>query len=491
MSGKPGKPHVVLIMADQLRWDAIGDHTPNLNRLRAESVDFTRAYCASPLCVPARGAFLTGKYPNVTGSLINAWTEQERRHGNVRCDHTHWYDLLESEWDSWHTGKQHLFAEVKPERVTGSKTHWLPLEERYEAFLKEQGKPKPGGRDYQGPVAEQVYGAITRKRNYSIPATGRYEEGLDYFYDGFILKDCLHAIRNRDKSKPFALTAMFTAPHPPFHIPEPWYSMIQDAQLPDNVGEWGDNQSPLQLYNLPGLLGSTYSRMEWERIWNVYLGLTALLDHCVGEVIAQLKREGIYDETLIVFASDHGEMLGSHRLWQKMCMYEEAVRTPLFFKFPHSFSPAIRSSSELVSGVDFLPTLCDFLQITAPENISGRSLMPLISGEVDRLRRERIFIQFDGNGARGHFQRCVLEGSYKLIVDMFKDELFIELYDSQSDPLEMSNLAFLSEQHSRIGSMLDALRVHMGETGDMLTVPEDAYDRFLFRYGPFQTHGNI
>lgn len=181
-------------------------------------------------------------------------------------------------------------------------------------------------------------------------------------------------------------------------------------------------------------------------------------------------------------------MLGSHRLWQKMCMYEEAVRTPLFLKFPRGFSPAIRSSNALVSGVDVLPTLCDYLQIAAPENVSGISLMPLIDGKEERLDRERIFIQFDGNGARGNFQRCVLEGFYKLIVDMFKDELFIELYDQQSDPLEMRNLAFLPEQHSRIDSMLSALRAHMRDTADMLTVPEDAYERFLSHYGPFQTH---
>lgn len=481
------KPNVVIIMADQLRWDALGAHTPNINQLKSESVVFDRAYCASPLCVPARGAFFTGKYPNVTGSLINPWTEQEKQHGMVRPEHVHLYQLLEEEWDSWHTGKQHLFTEPKLEHSPDSKTHWLQLEQRYEAFMKANGKKKPGGPAFQGLVPELAYGRITRKRKYSIPTVGRFEEGLDYFYDGFILNDSLEAIRQRDRSKPFALNAMFLAPHPPLDIPEPWYSMFQDVLLPDNVGIWADNQSPLQLYNLTGMLGTSYTREEWERIWKVYLGLVALLDHCVGQLVSELKQQGIYDNTLIVFASDHGEMLGSHRLWQKMCMYEESVKTPLHMKFPIGFTPAVNRTDELVSSVDVIPTICDYLGIELPQDVSGISLMPLIRGEQERLERERIFIQFDGNGARSNFQRCVMEKDYKLIVDIFKDEMFIELYDLSNDPQEMNNLAFRTEENgSRIESMLESLRDYMRETEDLLDLPEDLYERFIADYAEFK-----
>ncbi|UQZ83801.1 Arylsulfatase [Paenibacillus konkukensis] len=482
------KPNVVIIMADQLRWDALGgEYTPNINQLKEESVTFDRAYCASPLCVPARGAFFTGKYPNVTGSLINPWTPQEKEHGMVRPDHEHWYRLIEEEWDSWHTGKQHLFTEPKLEHSADSKTHWLQLEQRYEAFLKQNGKKKPGGPAFQGLVPELAYGRVTRKRKYSIPTVGRYDEELDFFYDGFILNDSLEAIRGRDRSKPFALNAMFLAPHPPLDIPEPWYSLVKEAKLPDNVGVWADNQSPLQLYNLTGMLGTSYTREEWERIWRVYLGLVALLDHCVGRLVAELKREGLYDNTLIVFASDHGEMLGSHRLWQKMCMYEESVKTPLYIKFPGDFTPAVKQSGELVSSVDVLPTLCDFLGLETPQGVSGVSLMPLITGEQERLARERIFIQFDGNGARSNFQRCVMEGDHKLIADIFKDEIFIELYDLKQDPQEMNNLAFRSDEHGgRIESLLGSLRDYMRSTNDLLDLPENVYERFLGDYAEFQ-----
>jgi arylsulfatase A-like enzyme len=479
------KPNVIIIMADQLRFDAIGEVTPNINRLREESVVFERAYCASPLCVPARGAFFTGKYPNLTGSIINPWEAREKQHGTVRSGHNHLYELLEKEWDSWHTGKQHLFTDPKPEADPASRTHWRQLEGRYEAFLKEHKKKKPGGPDFQGIIPEMAFGRTTRPKRYSIPTTGRFAEELDYFFDGFILNDSLEAIRQRDRSKPFLLNAMFLAPHPPLDVPEPWYSQVKHASLPANVGRWSDNQSPLQLYNLTGAIGVRYTREDWEKIWPVYLGLVALLDHCVGLIIEELKREGLYDNTVIVFTSDHGEMLGSHSLWQKMCMYEESVRTPLYIKFPSDYQPAVKSSTALVSAIDVFPTICDFLGVSAPKDVSGVSLMPIVEGKS--LDRERIFIQFDGNGARGNFQRCVVEGRYKLIVDLFKDETFIELYDVIDDPQEMSNLAFDdASQGALTRRLIGHLQDFMRATGDLLEMPGNVYEHFLEHYKPFK-----
>lgn len=87
------------------------------------------------------------------------------------------------------------------------------------------------------------------------------------------------------------------------------------------------------------------------------MGLVALLDHCVGMIIDELKKEGMYDDTLIIFTSDHGEMLGSHCLWQKMCMYEESVRMPLYIKYRKGYVLAVQHSDFIASAVDLLPTL--------------------------------------------------------------------------------------------------------------------------------------
>lgn len=461
------KPNVILIMADQLRYDAIGKHTPYLQRLKRESVVFHRAYCASPLCVPARGAFFTGRYPNETGSLINPWVEQDREYGIVREGIPHLYGLLEADWDCRHSGKQHLFTDPKPEVRPDTRTHW-DTEADYKRFLKEHGKPAPGGPRFRGLVPEMVSGRHTGVRSYSIPFYDRYEEGLDYFYDGYIANRSLAAIKDRDPARPLFLSAMFLAPHPPYHLPEPWYSRVreEEVELPDNVGVWYPDQSPLQMYNLTGALGTRYSREEWRAIWAKYLGLVNLLDDAVGRIIEELKLQGLYDNSLIVFTSDHGEMLGSHRLWQKMCMYEESVRTPLWIKFPAGYEPAVRETDQIVSAVDVLPTLCDFLGLAKPEGLSGSSLLPLVQGAPGS--REAAYIQYDGNGSLGNFQRCVVTERYKLIVDLFKDETFLELYDAAADPLEAANLAAAGGHEAELGRLIGLLREHMERTGDRI-----------------------
>ncbi|MCW8132787.1 MAG: sulfatase-like hydrolase/transferase [Planctomycetota bacterium] len=475
------EPNLIVIMADQLRFDALGAHTPHLNALLGESTVFERAYCNSPLCVPARGAFFSGRYPNETGCLINPWVPQDRQHGYVKPGTPNLYSMLEQRWDSWHTGKQHFYTADGIDKKPDSRTHWRSLEAGYGPMLKERGIRSPGGPAYQGLMPELTQGRVTRAARYSIPTVGCYPHGLENFFDGYILKTSLDAIRERDRSRPFALNAMFLAPHPPLEIPEPWFSQIKDAPLPENVGRWSKGQSPLQLYNLTGALGARYERADWEKIWPVYLGLVALLDHCVGEILNLLKAEGLYDDALILFTADHGEMLGSHGLWQKMCMYEESAHVPLAFRLPAALKTAAqpKRSAELVSHIDVLPTLCDLLSLPKPEGLPGRSLARCLR-EGAPLPPAPAFIQFDGNGGRGNFQRSVVDGAHKLIVDLFQGEVFFELYDVVRDPQELRNLAW--EDPARVRALAERLRAHMHATGDLLSFELSDYDRFAVDY---------
>lgn len=464
------RPHVVVIMADQLRHDMITpEHTPNIAALAEEAAVFPNAYCASPLCVPSRGAFFTGRYPNQTGCLINPWIEADRRHGYVAEGTANLYDLLADDWDRWHAGKQHLCYDPPLERRGGSAIHWATLEDTYAPALAARGHRPPGGPRFRAMVPELVSGRYTTAGNYSAPATGCYEPGFESFFDGHILSTALEAIDRRDRDKPFFLSAMFLAPHPPFDVPEPWYSMVRDIALPRNVGVWSPGQSPLQLYNLTGFVGSRYSRDDWREVWRVYAGLVRLLDHCVGQIIARLKAEGIYDDTLIVFTSDHGEMLGSHCLFQKMCMYEESIRTPIILKLPGGAAAGIRPRP--VSHLDVLPTLCDLLAIPAPADLPGQSLFGTEPAGV-----RDIFVQYDGNGALGNFSRAVRRGADKLIADIFKDEIFFELYDLDNDPREECNL--IAARRDAAVNLLTSLRDHMRTTGDHLRLDLDDLARF-------------
>lgn len=489
------KPHVIIIMADQLRSDVLGKgFTPNIDSIANEGTAFLRAYCACPLCVPARGSFFTGTYPNRNGSLINPWEPADAKYGDVRSGISNLYTMMEKDWDSIHSGKQHLFTEGgKLEDSVDTATRWFSTEKSYREFLKEHGVPMPGGPKFRTKVPEMVDGKVTRVSSYSNAETGLYEPGEMYYFDSYFTEMALEGLKKRDTAKPLLLNAMFLAPHPPLQIPEPWYEAVGDDEFdpPENVGVYYPGQSPLQMYNLTGIVGTRYDREHWKEAWRVYLGLVRMLDHCVGRILSELKRQDIYDDSLIIFTSDHGEMLGAHGLFQKMCMYEESARVPLYMKFPKGFVPAEKSYDQVVSHIDVLPTLCEYLQMTPGNAMDGESLMPMLrgdvggSGEAEGNGRGYAFIQYDGNGSRSNFQRCMVKGRWKLIVDLFKDETYFELYDLETDVQETKNLMFGGKYDGVAEEMARSLASHMRETGDLLTLEAFDAERFRKNYGKF------
>jgi arylsulfatase A-like enzyme len=178
-------------------------------------------------------------------------------------------------------------------------------------------------------------------------------------------------------------------------------------------------------------------------------------------------------------------------------MYEESVKTPFVMRFPKGYEPKQKTISANVSQVDFTPTLMEYLGLDQPEapaedapaGMSGVSLMPLVQGK--KIKDRDIFIQFDGNGARGNFQRCVIRGNHKLIVDIFKDETFLELYDTCKDPQETVNLALNPDFETLTKDLISSLEQYMDRTGDMLVFDNDIYGNFIKNSGFFLgTAGN-
>lgn len=489
------KPHVVIIMADQLRADVLRKgFTPRIDSIAEEGVSFQRAYTACPLCVPARGAFFTGTYPNCNGSLINPWEPADKHYGNVKQGIETLYELMENEWDSIHSGKQHVFTEGgKLEDRKDSKTKWYSTEKTYRQFLKDSQVPMPGGPDFRMRIPEMVDGSVSRVSNYSNANTGCYEAGEKFYFDGYFAEKALKGLRERNKDKPLLLNAMFLAPHPPLQIPEPWYHKVStdEFELPENVGIFYPKQSPLQMYNLTGIVGARYNREQWRESWRVYLGLVSMLDQYVGQIIDELKEQGIYDDSLIIFTSDHGEMLGSHGLFQKMCMYEESARVPLYIKFPKNGVPKNMvlgtEIKQVVSHIDVMPTLCEYLSISPKHTMNGKSLLPLICGQKENWE-EIAYSQYDGNGSRSNFQRCIVKKQYKFIVDMFQQESFYELYDMEKDPQETENLMFDPEYDSIAREMAALLSSHMIQTGDLLALSPFSPEKFRRMYGAFPAH---
>jgi arylsulfatase A-like enzyme len=224
---------------------------------------------------------------------------------------------------------------------------------------------------------------------------------------------------------------------------------------------------------VPAQLAEGVSEADWRAAWAAHLGLVRLVDDSVGRVLKVLKERGQAEDTVVVFTSDHGDHLGAHCLYQKMEMYEEAIRTPLVIRAPGAHKGR---NDGLVSHLDLLPTVLDLAGLSVPEDLPGKSLCGALLGGAGP-QREAVFSTYDGNFVIGDARRCVIGPRFKYIwyvggglrqaqpaLSASKGEE--ELYDLERDPGELVNLAaqpdFAGEKER-----LRALGCHRAEaTGD-------------------------
>ena len=274
-----------------------------------------------------------------------------------------------------------------------------------------------------------------------------------------------------DTSQPQYLEALFWAPHPPLAVPEPWFSMYppEEIDLPETVGRWYDGQAPSLLQQLCGVLGVTRTREEYRGVWSAHFGLVTMVDECIGRVVQALNDKGIWEESLVIFTGDHGDMLGEHYLYQKMCCYEAAAHLPLLIKPPGG---GTGRRHELVSGVDYCPTICDYADVSAPEGINGRSIRPLVEGRQPQWP-DAVIMEYNGEQGRNNLpSRTIVadvEGAtWKYI---HSPDNWDELYNVTADPWEKESLVH-SEAHQALRRQLrNRLAAWMQETGDSLVMP--------------------
>ncbi|MBD2844391.1 sulfatase-like hydrolase/transferase [Paenibacillus sp. IB182496] len=460
------KPNIVFITTDQQRADTLQmkqcgiEVTPNLNELAKESCVFSRAYTSTPLCVPARTALATGKYPTRTGVVLNG------REDNPGEDHKPIHQMLsEAGYSVGHFGMNHI--RVQPE-----------LNERvsFERYIDQ--------RDYTDYVAcggaavrehprgktkvEELCGGVYKERQYSSAHAHVWEHPLTLFRDVYYTDE---AVRFVDESaaradQPFALFVNLWAPHPPLAVPEPYHSLFDpDAlELPANVGAVAAGEPANRRRGAAARLAEGISPPQWRQTWAAHLGLTRLADDCIGRLLAALKRAGIYDDTMLLFMSDHGELLGQHNMYQKMEMYEPAVKVPMLIKAP-SCPP--RTVDELVSHLDIVPTILDWLgrpEMLPEEEADGISLLPVLRGEAP-LPERSMFSQYSGNQRIGDIRRAVITKQFKYIFDPRDEE---ELYDLSQDPLEMTNVARLEAYAPRRQQLKEQLLAWSASRGDWI-----------------------
>ncbi|MCC7192908.1 MAG: sulfatase-like hydrolase/transferase [Phycisphaeraceae bacterium] len=467
------RPHLIFLMADQLRYDvlgAYGDHqcpTPGLDRLAERSTIFDRHYTPCPLCGPAHASILTGLSPRQHGALISGWFHSEQSFGFVKPNITLFPQILaEAGYRVVHVGIQ-LLRGSKGSRLQAAGVEYSGPASNGEHLrdLLSRNLQLGDVEAFRDPIIDTENGKPTVFTT-SSPRPAIFPLREELFLDEVLATRMVEVVNqhvNTGDTRPLALFGFFWLPHPPLWAPKVWASKVAaDAiSLPPHVGKWFSGMPALQLANIPGQLGAHVSLPQWREIWAMYFGMVALMDRCVSRVLAAFDYAAMLDDSLVLFTSDHGDMLGSHRLYGKMCLYEEATRVPLLCKLPHQTSS--RRVLEMTDHLDLVPTLADLAGISAPTGCAGRSLRTLAEGQPNHEPRLQTFAAYDGNAGRGFTQRMVRTATHKLIHNIGDRA---ELYDVIEDPRETRNLAGQVKEKTVEIELRDMLNKWMADTGD-------------------------
>jgi len=494
VSDTPDRPDIIFISAAALRWDALGcfgraqGPTHKLDILAERSTVFERHFTSCPLGTPARSSWYTGLPPHRHGATISGWLEAERSHGQVKPELPLVTDrLAEAGYHVMHSGVQQ--ARLTPElHARGNVDVIGPANVgQHHHQLTERGLLIGDTSYFKDPCFE-----FHNDTPFLAPATnartGIFPLREELWYDR-VVADATgeHIGRMTDQAgrMPLALFCNFWLPHAPLWVPQDQAQMIHpdEVRLPRTVGRWYSGMPITHLLNVCGQLGSHLDEAAWREAWAVYAGMVAMLDQCVGRVLGALDRAGRLNDALVIFTSDHGEMLGSHRLFSKLCMYEDVVHVPLLIKLPGQ--QTTRRVKGLTHHLDLVKTMLEAADakplhdhdgpaaLGGDDDASyGESLLTLSGGTGQAVPgRGHVFACYDGNAARGFAQRMARSTSHKLVDHYGAVGVeHSELYDLVEDPRETRNLAGKTETRDIEKALRRRLHGWMDHCGDALRV---------------------
>ncbi len=418
------KPNVILILTDHFRRDALGPKTPNLNRLAAQGVRFANAYSAAPLCQPARCCIITGMHPTATGVCGNQSPPirddlrddtfmrrlQQAGYYTALIGKHHYIDrygigmdVTDDDDELRLYGFDHVFQVVDD----GENQH---NDDRYTKHLLEQNK--------RDEFREAFAGNAWSCKPHPFEA--------DETADGFIGVNGVRFVEEYDKDQPFYLNLSFIGPHPPY-----WHPGGQDAK-------------PDAMPSAKGVADDEATRM---RRWH-YQQKCALIDSYVGKLVNALKAKDLLENTVIIFTSDHGDMLGDFGIWDKRFFYEESVGVPLFAcggpVEGEARQNGARVSKALVSHLDLYPTIL---------GLAGTE------GPPDRRRVGKDLLHDPGHESivsELATTMMIRTGNWKLVYDPQAGGVQ-QLFNLVRDPEELDNLAGAAGYEAVAADLLEQL----------------------------------
>lgn len=439
----PAKPNLIFIMPDQLRDDFLGCYgadfieTPHIDSLAERGVRYERAYTTSPICVPARASLLTGRNAIKNGVTDNGqWLRPDLADCGIRT----WPERLnEQGYTTAAIGKMHFYPwDIKhgfQYRVAAEDKRWLEVRDDYYHFLKENGHRKYHGNEHEGYYENK--GAIIDKLPWELSV------------DHFVGQEACRFIHNYGHETPFAMMVGFPGPHCPYDPNDGWLAGVDEAKLPQAIPEVPGNAPKLRQGNINGNLkpwnGVDYTEFTEEQKHKIRLHYAAevrQIDYEVGQILAALEEKGLLDNTVIIFASDHGDYLGDHNLIGKGSFYEGSIKVPMIVHLP--WAEESRTCNGLVELTDVTATLMQYAGCDLPGYMDSRPLPEL---DVSNQRHRDYLIGATSGGW------MIYDGEWKLAKYSTGEVLFFNL---ANDPTEQKNL-LNDPQHKEKYLALDAL----------------------------------
>jgi arylsulfatase A-like enzyme len=419
-------PNLLFLLADQLRADFLGCYgagfiaTPRIDSLAAQGVRYTRAYSPSPICVPARASLLTGMDAVKNGVTDNGhWLRPDLHALGVQT----WPELLAGAgyytaavgkmhfypWDTQHGFQYKVGAEDK---------RWINIRDDYYHFLAAHGYRKLHGNEHAG--YHEHKGAIVNR----IP--------WEYSVDHFVGQEACRFIRTYGAEQPFALMVGFPGPHCPYDPNEEFLRDVDPAAMPAAIPFVDENSARLRAANIQGnrqpwngVDYSEFTAAQKQKIRSHYAAQVKQIDYEVGEILAALGETGLLDNTVVVFASDHGDYLGDHDLIGKGTFYEGSIHIPLLVRQPQA--AVAQTIDELVTLTDVTATLLALAGVALPTHMDA---IPLPGLGLAGSQARDASVGMTANGW------MLFDGMWKLVKYAGGD---IHLFNLREDPNEQRN----------------------------------------------------
>jgi arylsulfatase A-like enzyme len=455
-SAAKSKPNILYLMTDQHRADCLGCagnkiiRTPNLDSIAADGVLFPNAYTSTPSCTPARAGILTGLSP---------WHHGMLGYGRVAGQYP--FELPQALRDAGY----YLFGI--------SKMHWYPQKKLrgYHGLLVDES----GRAETPGFVSDYRLWFKQQAPDLNPDATGIGWN--DYLAKAYALPERLHPttwtgdravefIEKYDRTEPFMLKVSFARPHSPYDPPQRFMDMYNVDDMPAPVvGDWAARYAPHDEPPNPSLWHGDLGVRQAKESRRAYYASVTFIDEQVGRILAALKKRDLYDNTLILFFADHGDMLGDHHLWRKTYAYESSANIPMILRWPKEMGMDSRRGGKLPQPTelrDVLPTFLDAAGAPIPANLDGKSLLDLVRGNT-RNWRPWIDLEHSMCYDQDHWT-ALTDGRFKYIYFAYDGRE--QLFDMAKDPGELHNLAEELAHESSLKEWRERMIQHLTERGE-------------------------